>query len=127
MIYKSITANIGVQSVNATVQFYTETLGFEKLMSMPEEGDLIWAMVGNGQVFLMFQEDNNLKEEYPELNGTGKGCITFYVKIKDMNTLYEQLKNNSALMVKPLATTPYGIDEFAIRDNNGNILTITEA
>lgn len=126
MIYKSITANIGVKSVNETVQFYTEKLGFEKLMSMPEEGNLVWAMVGNGHVFLMFQEEGNLKNEYKELAITGKGCITFYVKIKDMKELYEQVKDTE-MLVKKLETTPYGIDEFALRDNNGYILTITEA
>ena len=38
----------------------------------------------------------------------------------------EQLKND-AMIVKPLAATPYGVEEFAIRDNNGYILTIAEA
>lgn len=126
MQYQSITANIGVKNVNETVQFYTEKLGFDLIMSNPEEGDLIWAMVSNGHVFLMFQDNNSLKEEYPELQTTGQGCITFYVKIKGMTELFEQLKG-SDMIVKPLATTPYGVDEFAIRDNNGYILTIAEA
>lgn len=126
MQYQSITANIGVKNVNDTVKFYTEKLGFDLIMSNPEEGDLIWAMVSNGHVFLMFQDFNSLKEEYPELHNTGQGCITFYVKIKGMAALFEQLKG-SDMIVKPLGTTPYGVDEFAIRDNNGYILTIAEA
>jgi uncharacterized glyoxalase superfamily protein PhnB len=126
MNFKSITANIGVKNVNETVSFYSEKLGFELLMSVPEEGDLIWAMVGNGQVILMFQEETNLKDEYKELAGTGRGCITFYLKIKDMKELYEQVKDSS-MLVKKLETTNYGVDEFAVRDNNGYILTITEA
>ena len=126
MHFHSITANIGVNNVNETVQFYTEKLGFDLVMSNPESGDLIWAMVSNGHVFLMFQDNDSLKEEYPELQATGQGCITFYVKIKDMAQLYDQLKND-AMIVKPLAATPYGVEELAIRDNNGYILTIAEA
>jgi len=126
MHFHSITANIGVNNVNETVQFYTERLGFDLVMSNPESGELIWAMVSNGHVFLMFQDNASLKEEYPELQATGRGCITFYVKIKDMAQLYDQLKND-AMIVKPLAATPYGVEEFAIRDNNGYILTIAEA
>ncbi|MDI1233631.1 MAG: VOC family protein [bacterium] len=126
MQYQSITANIGVKNVNETVQFYTEKLGFDLVMSNPEEGEYIWAMVSNGHVILMFQDDVNLKEEYPELSSAGKGNITFYVKIKGMVELFEQLRDSN-LIVKPLAPTPYGVAEFAIRDNNGYILTIAEA
>ncbi len=126
MNYQSITPNIGVKNVNETVNFYTGKLGFQLLMSNPEEGEFLWAMVGNGNVFMMFQENANLKAEYPDLGNTGQGCITFYVKIKGMKELYEQVKG-SDLIVKELGTTFYGSEEFAIRDNNGYILTVAEA
>ncbi len=126
MQYQSITPNIGVRNVNETVQFYTQKLGFELLMSNPEEGDLIWGMVGNGHVFLMFQEDQNLKEEYPDLKNAGQGAITFYIKIKGMKELWEQVKG-SEMVVKEMGTTFYGAEEFAIRDNNGYIMTIAES
>ncbi len=126
MEYQSLSPNIGVKSVNETVKFYTEVLGFRLIMNVPETGDLAWAMVGSGDAVIMFQEIRNLQEEYPQLNGKPlTAAITLYVKVKNMNTLYEKLKNTEYL-AKELHQTFYGADEFAIFDNNGYILTITE-
>ena len=121
----SLAPNIGVANVNDTVRFYTERLGFKMIMSNPAEGELLWAMVSSGEVNIMFQQNENLKEEYPELQNTGKGLITFYVRVKGLDELYNKLKG-SDIIVKELAKTFYGANEFAIRDNNGYVMTITE-
>ncbi|GAB6013257.1 VOC family protein [Viscerimonas tarda] len=126
MEYQSLTPNIGVKNVNETVKFYTETLGFQQIMSVPETGELAWAMVGSGNVFIAFQETQNLREEYPALKDKPQNAtLTFYIKLKGMKTLYDKLKNTEYL-AKALHKTFYGADEFAIYDNNGFILTITE-
>lgn len=126
MSYQSLTPNMGVKSVNETVKFYTEVLGFKLIVSVPESGEFVFAIIGAGNVTLMFQELGSLKEEYPELNDVpNRGVFTFYVKMKNKNDLYEKVKNTNHL-VKAMNVTPYGAEEFAIRDNNGFILTIAE-
>ncbi|WP_255495261.1 VOC family protein [Dysgonomonas sp. 521] len=127
MEYQTLSPNIGVKSVNETVQFYTETLGFNLIMSVPAlTGSLQWAMVANGGTTFMFQEMDNLTEEYPQLAGRpALGIMTFYVKMKGMQTLYEKLLGTGSI-AKEMHKTFYGADEFAIFDNNGHILTITE-
>jgi uncharacterized glyoxalase superfamily protein PhnB len=121
----SLSPNIGVRNVNETVKFYTEQLGFQLIMSNPAEGELLWAMVGAGDVTMMFQEQNSLIEEYPELKNRGDGLLTFYVKVTGLIPLYKKLEGTD-MIVKPLGKTFYGANEFAIRDNNGYVLTITE-
>lgn len=127
MEYQSLSPNIGVKNVQETVQFYTETLGFNLIMSVPSpKGGLQWAMIANGGAMFMFQEMENLLEEYPQLSGRPTlGAITFYVKMKEMKKLYESLQG-SGHIVKEMHKTFYGADEFALSDNNGHILTITE-
>ena len=127
MEYQTLSPNIGVKSVDETVQFYTETLGFNLIMSVPAPtGSLQWAMVANGGTTFMFQEMDNLTEEYPQLAGRPVlGIMTFYVKMKGMQTLYEKLQGTESI-AKEMHKTFYGADEFAIFDNNGHILTITE-
>lgn len=127
MEYQTLSPNIGVKSVDETVQFYTETLGFNLIMSVPAPtGNLQWAMVANGGATLMFQEMGNLIEEYPQLSERPiLGAMTFYVKMKGMQTLYEKLQGTT-FIAKEMHKTFYGADEFAIFDNNGHILTITE-
>lgn len=127
MEYQTLSPNIGVKSVDETVRFYTRTLGFNLITSVPApDGSLQWAMVANGGVTFMFQEMGNLTEEYPQLvNRPELGILTFYVKMKNMQALYERLKETDFL-AKDMHRTFYGADEFAVFDNNGYILTITE-
>jgi predicted enzyme related to lactoylglutathione lyase/uncharacterized glyoxalase superfamily protein PhnB len=126
MKYQSLTPNIGVNSVDETVKFYTEILGFKEVVNVPGVGKLIWAMVNAGNVNLMFQDHSSLEEEYPELKGRSmQGVLSFYVKVKDKKLLYDKIRNTTYL-AKEMNVTPYGAEEFAIRDNNGFILTITE-
>lgn len=126
MKYQALTPNIGVKSVNETIDFYCNFLGFKKIMSVPEDGELIWAMVGCNQVNLMFQNQESLEEEYPELKSKGLQSVsTMYIKMRDKFSLYEKVKE-TVYLAKNLNMTPYGIEEFAIRDNNGLILTVAE-
>ena len=126
MEYLSLSPNIGVENVNETVQFYTETLGFNLVLSNPEAGDLEWAMLMNGGALIMFQDIQSIKKEYPQLaDRPVLGALTLYVKMKNMHQLYEKLKETKYI-AKEMHKTFYGADEFAIFDNNGYILTITE-
>lgn len=126
MEYQSLTPNIGVKSVNETVKFYTEILGFTKIVSVPENGEFIFAIVHAGDVSIMFQQIENLQEEYSDLKGLNQNpCITLYIKLKNKNSLYDKLKDTD-ILVKKMHKTPYGAEEFAIKDNNNLILTITE-
>lgn len=126
MKYQSLVPNMGVKSVNETVKFYTEVLGFKHVISVPDSGELVFAIVNAGDVNLMFQQIDNLKEEYPDLkNKNEAACLTFYVNLQNKDILYEKIKN-TVFLIKELHTTPYGAEEFAIRDNNGFIITITE-
>lgn len=127
MEYFTLTPNIGVKSVDETVKFYIETLGFNLVISVPSpKGNLQWAMVANGGATVMFQENGNLTEEYPQIaERPVSGAITFYIKMKNMHFLYEQLRGTEYI-AKEMNKTFYGADEFALFDNNGHILTITE-
>lgn len=126
MEYQSLTPNIGVKSVNETVKFYTEILGFTKVVSVPESGEFIFAIVHAGDINIMFQQIENLQEEYSDLKDLNQNpCLTLYIKLKNKNSLYDKLKDTD-LLVKKIHTTPYGAEEFAIKDNNNLILTITE-
>lgn len=126
MKIQSLTPNIGVKSVDETVKFYTEILGFKEVMSVPSQGKLVWAMVSSEKVNLMFQDQESLEEEYPELQGRGLASVqSFYIKVTDKKTLYEKVRLTEYL-AKDINITTYGTEEFAIRDNNGFILTITE-
>lgn len=124
-MYENVVVNIMVKSVKETIEFYEEMLGFKKVLSVPEEGEILnFAILSKDKISIMIQEQENLLEEYPSLK-TGEIIPTFtlFITVDEVEALYNELKDKVKI-AKELHKTFYGRDEFAIFDNNGNILTI---
>ncbi len=127
MKMQSVTPNLMVKDVNATVEFYTNILGFAVIQQVPESGSLEWAFVGKEGVQLMFQKESSIKEEYPVLEEYKKGgALTLYIRISEgLEEVFEKVKDH-ATVIKPIQKTFYGANEFAIQDLNGFILTFSD-
>ena len=62
-MYETITTNIMVKNVKETIQFYEEKLGFQKILSVPEEGEKFnFAILNKDKISIMLQEQENLKK-----------------------------------------------------------------
>ncbi|MBE9916629.1 bleomycin resistance family protein [Paenibacillus donghaensis] len=125
---QSITANLKVNNVKETLAFYKDVLGFEVIVTVPEyeQPVLNWGMVKNGGAELMFQEKENLEEEYPVLkNDSDARCLTLFIKVNDLEGLFAKIKDK-AQVIKSIHKTLYDKKEFAIVDNNGFVLTFAE-
>ena len=122
---ESLSPNIFVKDINETIAFYKQ-LGFQLIMSVPEDGSpLIWAMVMNGNVTFMFQTFDSLGDELPEIRRTDGGSLLFYIKLRNILTFFEEVKDKVTI-VKGLEKTFYGATEFSILDNNNYLLTFAE-
>lgn len=125
-MYETITTNIMVKDVKETIKFYEEKLGFQKILSVPEEGEILnFAILNKDKISIMLQEQKNLINEYSTLQ-TERIVPTFtlFITVDNVISMYDKLKNKVEI-AKELHKTFYGKDEFAIFDNNGNILTIS--
>lgn len=125
-MYETITTNIMVKNVKETIKFYEQKLGFKKVLSVPEEGEILnFAILNKDKISIMLQEQENLISEYPTLK-TDEIIPTFtlFITVDDVLKIYNELKDKVKIF-KELHKTFYGKDEFAIFDNNGNILTIS--
>jgi uncharacterized glyoxalase superfamily protein PhnB len=122
---ESLSPNIFVDSMVDTVAFY-KSLGFKLVMSVPEAGeDLIWAMMANGNVTMMFQTFASLGGDLPEISRNNGASQLLYIKMKKIREFFEQVKDKVKVL-KPLETTFYGATEFSILDNNNYVLTFAE-
>jgi uncharacterized glyoxalase superfamily protein PhnB len=101
-------------------------LGFKVTMSVPESGDdLVWAMMVNGSVTVMFQTYESLAEDLPEINRKDGGSLLLYINVKNIKEFFESLKGKVKVL-KGLEKTFYGATEFSILDNNNYVLTFAE-
>ena len=122
---ESLSPNIFVKDMKATIAFYRQ-LGFNVVMSVPEDGDeLVWAMMVNEAVTVMFQTFDSLADDLPEIKRADGGSLLFYIKLKGILNFFEELKDKVTIL-KSLEKTFYGATEFSILDNNGYVLTFAE-
>lgn len=120
----SLAPNIFVLDINNTIEFYKQ-LGFTLTMTVPEEGDIVWAMMKNDQVTFMFQTFDSLGNDLPQINRTAGGSLLFYIHVKNIRELHSRLQNKVTLLTQ-LEKTFYGATEFSILDNNNYILTFAQ-
>lgn len=131
---KKISPNMMVADVDATVDYYKEKLSFKTVMVVDEaKGDgtsgkpLVWAMLKNGDVEIMFQRKDGFIAELPEMKDKKMGgTFTLYISMTDIKDFYEKIKNEVKI-VKELHKTWYGADEFVVKDLNGYIIYFAEA
>lgn len=121
---ESISPNIFVKNMDETIKFY-ELLEFKLTMRVPNEGDLVWAMMTNGNVVFMFQTLESLGDDLPEISRQDGGSLLLYIQLKEIRQYHDRIKNKVRIL-KGLEKTFYGATEFSIRDINGYILTFAE-
>jgi uncharacterized glyoxalase superfamily protein PhnB len=123
---ESLSPNIFVKDINATIEFY-KILGFKLIMTVPpEEGsDLVWAMMTNGSVTMMFQTYESLGDTLPDISRTNGGSLLLYIKLKAIRGFFESIKDK-VTVIHSLEKTFYGATEFSIKDVNGYVLTFAE-
>lgn len=125
-MYETITTNIMVNNVKESIEYYKTILEFDIVLTVPENADTLdFAIIKKDSISIMFQSKKSLMEEYETLQVDQiKPTFTLFITVKDVEKLYNQLKSKTKI-AKELHKTFYGKDEFAIFDNNGNILTIS--
>ena len=122
---ESLSPNIFVGNMSETITFY-KMLGFNVTMSVPENGDdLVWAMMVNGSVTMMFQTYESLGESLPEIQRKDGGSLLLYINLKNIRQFFESIKNKVKVL-SGLDVTFYGATEFSILDNNNYVLTFAE-
>ena len=110
-MYETITTNMMVENVTESIAFYVENLGYEVVVSVPdEEQGLQFAILAKDRISLMLQS---------------KKCFTLFITVCEIHQLYEEVKGKVTI-AKEMHQTFYGKNEFALFDNNGMILTISD-
>jgi uncharacterized glyoxalase superfamily protein PhnB len=122
---ESLAPNIFVSNIQETIAFY-KVLGFNITMSVPDNGeDMVWAMMVNGSVTVMFQTYESLGESLPEISRKDGGSLLLYINLKDIRSFFDSIKDQVKVL-SGLDVTFYGATEFSILDNNNYVLTFAE-
>jgi uncharacterized glyoxalase superfamily protein PhnB len=125
--FTKLTPNLVVASVERSLAFYVETLGFSRGMTVPDESPFVFASVTSGPVEIFFNDAAAAINEYPAFAGRPIGATgTLFIEMDGgVDALHDRLKP-VVKIVMPLVTQFYGMREFAIEDPDGYVITLAE-
>jgi uncharacterized glyoxalase superfamily protein PhnB len=107
-----------------TIQFYTESLGFELGMCFPDADNPEYADLNKDGMVVMVIPAINLGIGNEEKLGTG---VNFYMQIDgDIDEYYEELKHKNIRITSDIKDELYGIRDFTVEDINGYQLTFNQ-
>ena len=128
-VFKKLTPNLLVASVERSLAFYIDVLGFTRGMTVPEASPFVFASVTAGAVEIFFNDSAAAVKEYPAFGGKPLGATgTMYIELHGsgaVDALHDRLKPQ-AKIVMPLLTQFYGVREFAIEDPDGYVITFAQ-
>jgi len=129
MSVNSVTPDLMVEDIEATVEWYERVLDGEVVATLPTdaETDYFWAQVMIDDVPLMFQERGSLEEKLPVFEGTSiGGSVALYVDVEDAQQRHDDLEASGVEIVKSPHETAFGWKQFAATDCNGYVLWFGE-
>src|SRR5476651_1879440 len=125
-VFKKLTPNLLVSSVERSLAFYAGTLGFERGMTVPDESPFAFASVTGGTIEIFFNDAAGAVKEYPAFAGKPIGATgTLFIEVEGVDALHDRLEPNVKI-VMPIVTQFYGMREFAIEDPDGYVITFAE-
>jgi len=121
-----LTPNLIVSSVERSVAFYRDVLGFEVSMTVPEEAPFVFAALTSGSVEVFLNALEPATAEYPSFKDRPiGGTFTMFIEVTGIADVHAGLQSRVRI-VMPLEKKWYGMTEFAFEDPDGYLITFAE-
>lgn len=120
---KRLSPVILVDEIEPCLPFWTERLGFQVTVTVPEGDKLGFAILVNGPVEVMYQSRASVANDVPSLAAAPSHSHLF-IEVESLKELLPRL--TGAEVVVPLRKTFYGADEIGVRAPCGTTVVLAE-
>jgi catechol 2,3-dioxygenase-like lactoylglutathione lyase family enzyme len=117
---KKLTPNLIVDSIEASLPFWVDRLGFTRQSEVPEGDRLGFVILTRGPVELMLQSRASVQKDVAPL-ADGPYRSALYLEVDDLAPIRAALAGWP--LVVPERTTIYGARELIVRDPAGNAVS----
>jgi uncharacterized glyoxalase superfamily protein PhnB len=122
---KKITPILFAEELEHCIQFWTERMGFQKTIEVPEGDKIGFALVEKNGVELMYQSFSSAEKDNAATGAAARKGPTFlYIEVADLDAALAATKG--AEIVMPMRTTFYQAKEFGIKDPVGHYLIFAQ-
>lgn len=124
MISKS-TPILHVKSVEPSLKFWIQRFKFKTTIQVPEGDHIGFAAIENGDIELMFQTYQGMKDgNNPLAKAADQGPSFIFMVVPDISRIIDTVKD--ADIVKGLHDTPYGAKEVVVREPGGHFVIFSQ-
>jgi uncharacterized glyoxalase superfamily protein PhnB len=116
-----LTPVIFVEAIEPCLPFWTDRLGFEVTVTVPEGDHIGFAILQKGGVEIMYQTRASVAADVPALlEDTRTGGCSLFIEVDDVDDVERALQGVEVLV--PRRQTFYGMDEIFVRGPCGSVL-----
>jgi len=117
---KKLTPIMFVEAIEPCLEFWTD-LGFEITGTVPGDDGIVFAMLQNGGVEIMYQSRASVDADLPALTEeVMAGATTLFIEVESLDEVLPTLEG--ADVVNERRQTFYGMDEIFVRAPCGTIV-----
>ncbi len=122
---KKITPILFAEEIEPCIRFWTEKMGFQKAIEVPEGNKTGFVLLEKSGIELMYQSFSSVDKDNAAIGAAvRKGPSFLYIEVADLDAALEATKG--AEMVMAVRTTFYQSKEFGIKDPVGHYLIFAQ-
>jgi hypothetical protein len=116
---KKLTPVIVVDEIERCLSFWTDRLGFQKTLELPEGSKLGFVILRRDDVEVMYQSRESVAKDVPALvPKQGGHPIGLFIEVSDVAAVEQALSGFEVIL--PRRRTFYGMDEIGVKEPGGN-------
>jgi hypothetical protein len=116
---KKLTPILTVVSIEPSLPFWVDALGFAKTAEVPHDGALGFVILEKGGYAVMIQSVASMEADVPAVAPPAGGSILF-LEIEDLSAIEKAVADYELLV--PRRKTFYGSEEIFVREPGGNVV-----
>lgn len=121
--FRKLSPVLIVEAVEPCLPFWTERLGFAKVVEVPQGDRLGFVILARDGVEVMYQSRDSIRNDIPALADTPPGA-TLYIEVSDIAAVERAIEGVE--VVVPRRQTFYGADEIGVREPGGNVVLFAQ-
>jgi uncharacterized glyoxalase superfamily protein PhnB len=116
-----ITAVLVVDDIESSLPFWTERIGFDKLVEVPDGERLGFVILTREGAELMLQTKESVRKDEPKFaDDTASRVTSLFLEVNDFEDVRRRLRGYPIAMEE--RTTFYGMREIGVFDPSGHIV-----
>lgn len=116
-----ITAVLMVDSIETSLPFWVDRMGFTKTVDVPEGDSIGFAILVRDGAELMLQTIESIRKDTPQFVPIERDCNAgLFIEVDDFADTLKRLQGYPIAL--PERTTFYGMREIGVREPNGHVV-----